>query len=148
MAGRDCVGGAPRSAVSVRLGLLVHGEDRLAPPRGRLPWDSDTFATEGATGDAPQVAASQVYLASARVAGERVEHDPNRRNGDDVVGARCHVHAAHLSQCRVVKRCVGPIAVLDRLFDREAIDIASARLGVGPGKRGEGNGEQTRKEPR
>ena len=37
------------------------------------------------------------------------------------------------------QRCVGPIAVLDRLFDRETIDIASARLGVGARRRGEGN---------
>ena len=81
--------------------------------------------------------ASQVYLASARVAGERVAHDPNRRHGDDVVGARCHLHAAHFSRCRVVKRCVGPIAILDRLFDhRHHEPSCSSTLPENSGSRG------------
>jgi hypothetical protein len=41
-------------------------------------------------------------------------------------------------RCRVVERCVGAIAVLERLFDREAIEDRGARLGAGPRRRRQG----------
>jgi hypothetical protein len=94
---------------------------RRQPTALLVPWDSDTFAAEGASGGmrlTPRARRMQHQHESPESAWRTIRSSAR----DDVVGAPLSPPRRSPRPSRVVKRRVGPIAVLDRLLDREAIE--------------------------